>query len=63
MPHPLHTPPDTEADEAHDSYAPAVQSGVDATLSRLRSRVRIPFGAPRGRVMNRNTHEEAAAAT
>lgn len=31
MPHPLHTPPDTEADEAHDLHAPAVQSGVDAT--------------------------------
>lgn len=46
MPHPPHMLSDTEADEAHDMHAPAVQHGVDARLSGERSRVRIPFGAP-----------------
>lgn len=46
MPHPPHMLSDTEADEAHDMHAPAVQHGVDARLSGERSRVRIPLGAP-----------------
>ena len=45
MSNPLHRS-DTEADEAHDTNAPAVQNGVDARLSNERSRVRVPIGAP-----------------
>jgi hypothetical protein len=36
-----------DSDDSDDLYASAVQSGVDATLSRWKSRVQIPFGAPR----------------
>ena len=52
--------PDTEADEAHDSYALAVQSGVDAALSTLRSSVQIRSGAPRGTTMNHNKERTRA---
>ena len=45
MSNPLHRS-DTEADEAHDTNAPAVQDGVNARLSNERSRVRVPIGAP-----------------
>ena len=40
-----HIPLDTDP-EAHDMYAPTVQSGVGAGLSGRRSRVQIPLGAP-----------------
>lgn len=61
MPHNT-TPFDTEADEAHDVYAPAVQHGVDDGLSGRRSRVRIPIGALKVNDMERITNKENVAA-
>ena len=61
MPHTKTHPLDTEADEAHD-VMPRRSSGVDAALSRQRSRVQIPFGAPKVNTMNHNINMKEAAA-